>query len=88
MEGVPWAYEKISISVQLWTGGSGLDGGGATVRTIVCVDKLRRNESLPQEEYVRRMRRGVEEAVEKGLLKDWAERVIGKFLSLKGPSSA
>ena len=83
-EGVPFAYEKETLPLQLWRGGESLNGQGTAIDSLVYVDKLRIAESTPRTEYVERMRRGVKEAMEKGIPEAWAKEVIGRFIPLEG----
>ena len=65
---------------------SEIDGLSAAenVRCIAYVDRHRIRSSKPKTEYVSRMRRGVEEAVGKGLPVDWAKNIVGQSIDLKG----
>ena len=78
-EGVPWAYQKETLTVTLWKGGSVLEKSGQMVDALVYVDKTRTGEGVVRDEYVGRMRRGVQEAKEKGLPVEWMNSSMSKW---------
>ncbi|KAG8415034.1 hypothetical protein J3458_008918 [Metarhizium acridum] len=78
-EGVPWAYEKMTCDARWVRDGLGkaLD---EPVRALVYVDTSRVRESVPGDEYVQRMERGIEDAVNNwGLDGEYAARVMRRF---------
>ncbi|KAF5020785.1 hypothetical protein F66182_7180 [Fusarium sp. NRRL 66182] len=76
-EGVPWAYQKFQVDVK-WANADKEDD--ETLRALVYVDGLRVAEDVPRDEYVERMERGIEDAVENwGLDEEWADRVMRRF---------
>ncbi|OAQ68129.1 AIG2 family protein [Pochonia chlamydosporia 170] len=78
-EGVPWAYEKMTCDARWVRDGQGkvLD---EPVKTLVYVDTKRVGESVPKEEYVERMERGIEDAVDNwGLDREYATKVMRRF---------
>ncbi|KAL7913377.1 hypothetical protein GGI35DRAFT_437270 [Trichoderma velutinum] len=89
-EGVPWAYEKLHIEA-FWVSNTdriGLDEDDGEqveeeltpVKVLVYVDRQRVTEGKPKEEYVERMERGIEDAVENwGLSEEYADRVMRRF---------
>lgn len=63
-EGVPWAYTKESMEIELQRA----EGGEkVAVQSLVYIDKRRVEEGEPLEEYVHRMNMGINDAVKKGL---------------------
>lgn len=79
-EGVPWAYQKYKIDVQ-WARGSGEgEEEGEPMKALIYVDGERIEEGPPREEYIERMERGIEDAVENwGLNEGYADRVMRRF---------
>ncbi|POR39141.1 Uncharacterized protein TPAR_00661 [Tolypocladium paradoxum] len=78
-EGVPWAYEKLHCDLR-WA----RDGEGRAVdepaRALVYVDRKRAGEGTPRDEYVGRMERGIQDAVENwGLDRGYADKVMRRF---------
>lgn len=78
-EGVPLAYEKMTCDARWVRDGQGrvLD---EPVKTLVYVDYKRVGEGVPNEEYVDRMERGIEDAVNNwGLDREYADKVMRRF---------
>ncbi|PNP47195.1 hypothetical protein THARTR1_10700 [Trichoderma harzianum] len=85
-EGVPWAYEKLHIDASWVSNRDGIDGGQRVeeeltpVKVLAYVDRQRVTEGRPKEEYVERMERGIEDAVENwGMSEEYADRVMRRF---------
>ncbi|KAL7934456.1 hypothetical protein V8C35DRAFT_300941 [Trichoderma chlorosporum] len=84
-EGVPWAYEKLHIDASWVSSTDGVDRDGqgeelTPVKVLVYVDRQRVAEGKPKEEYVWRMERGIEDAVENwGMSEEYADRVMRRF---------
>ncbi len=49
-------------------------------RVLVYVDELRIKESLPRDEYVLRMNKGIQEAMVLGLPEGWVDKVMRPFI--------
>lgn len=90
-EGVPWAYEKFRMVVEVVSGNEELfrgfgvrKGEGKSKRemeVLVYVDPRGIEErGKARNEYVERMNRGIEEAVEKGLPANYVEGVLGAWI--------
>ncbi|KAI1455774.1 hypothetical protein F4805DRAFT_259779 [Annulohypoxylon moriforme] len=94
-EGVPWAYEKRFLDATLLPGltpTTTADTGYTdahsqntekeeTVRVLVYIDFKRVSSSAPRKEYVDRMNRGIDEAMEQwGLPKAYVDSVIRPFI--------
>lgn len=80
-EGVPWAYQKIVMDVvSLEEGESEEEKGGRDVSALVYVDGLRTAEGGIRDEYVPRMNRGIEDAVEKGVPESYVEKYLRPFV--------
>ncbi|KAF7542582.1 hypothetical protein G7Z17_g11454 [Cylindrodendrum hubeiense] len=79
-EGVPRAYQKYQVDVK-WARSDGDDGTEeAPLRALIYVDGERTEEDVPREEYVDRMERGIEDAVDNwGLDEGYADRVMRRF---------
>lgn len=78
-EGVPWAYEKRCCDVRMVRDNRGRQVD-EPVRALVYVDEKRVGEGVPEEEYVGRMERGIEDAVRHwGMDGGYAERVMRRF---------
>ncbi|KAL6359445.1 hypothetical protein LRP88_06866 [Fusarium phalaenopsidis] len=75
-EGVPWAYQKFQVNVK-WAHSKDSE---ETLRALVYVDGQRVEEDVPRDEYVGRMERGIEDAVDNwGLDEEWADRTMRRF---------
>jgi hypothetical protein len=90
-EGVPYAYTKERLGVEFWPvreaageeeGGREGEGrtGGKQMTMLVYVDYRRAAWGRPQEEYVYRMNRGIEDALRWGVPRGYVERVVRKFI--------
>jgi hypothetical protein len=88
-EGVPWAYQKEKLEVEMVPSGSMLQqqqGSDQPVRiqvnmALVYVDKNNVTEGDPQEEYVVRMNVGIEEAIGEWGMPEWyVEEVLRRFI--------
>lgn len=79
-EGVPWAYQKFQVDVK-WARGDGDDGTDeAPLRALIYVDGERTEEDVPRDEYVDRMERGIQDAVDNwGMDEGYADRVMRRF---------
>ncbi|KAL6800608.1 hypothetical protein GGI42DRAFT_343489 [Trichoderma sp. SZMC 28013] len=86
-EGVPWDYEKLHIEASWVSNTDRVDGGEqrageelTPVKVLAYVDRQRVTEGRPKEEYVERMERGIEDAVENwGMSEEYADRVMRRF---------
>ena len=74
-EGVPWAYGKHMHLVESPTCEE-VGKMGRLREALVYVDEKRMTEGCIKKEYVRRMERAVTEAVESGVPRDYADRVL------------
>ncbi|OTA97070.1 hypothetical protein M434DRAFT_392245 [Hypoxylon sp. CO27-5] len=93
-EGVPWAYEKLLADVTVFrtpTAKTTDDAETAdslqnmaqteTVRALVYVDFKRISPSAPKDEYIDRMNRGIDQAIEQWGLPEWyVEAVMRPFI--------
>jgi hypothetical protein len=90
-EDVPWAYEKIYLEAD-WVSrteivtedgaqqGAHIEEELTPVKVLAYVDRRRIKEGKPKEEYVGRMERGIQDAVENwGMSGEYAERVMRRF---------
>lgn len=83
-EGVPWAYTKERVEVEVWWGGEGgrVDVGAEPERRecLVYVDRKRVGEGVPKEEYVGRMNAAVKDALMLGVPREYVDEVIRRFV--------
>lgn len=80
-EGIPWAYSKVDMDVEAI--GITEDGRGTrreVVRALVYIDRERTQESYPWPEFMLKMNKGIQEAVERGLPTPWADRVVRPYM--------
>ncbi|KAM0256459.1 hypothetical protein ACHAQJ_004984 [Trichoderma viride] len=90
-ENVPWAYEKVYLEAD-WVSHTEIvnqdgDEHGAyieeeltPVKVLAYIDKKRIKQGRPKEEYVERMERGIQDAVENwGMSGEYADRVMRRF---------
>ncbi|KAL7795790.1 hypothetical protein V8C37DRAFT_373451 [Trichoderma ceciliae] len=88
-EGVPWAYEKVHLEAD-WVSstkvmkkdeyGEDVEEELTPVKVLAYVDRKRTREGKPKEEYVARMERGIQDAVQNwGLSEEYADRVMRRF---------
>ncbi|MCJ1296029.1 hypothetical protein MMC34_007594 [Xylographa carneopallida] len=82
-EGVPEAYTKEKLSISFWPeGGQPVVGAGQEAVALVYVDRERTGDGVPWPEYVHRMRRGMQEAGEKGVSESWMRSAFGRWLDM------
>ena len=83
-EGVPYAYVKRELDVDLLSREDGREEGGeggpGSVKALVYVDEKRLGEGVCREEYVARMNRGIRDAMGKGMGKTYVEKVLRPFV--------
>jgi gamma-glutamylcyclotransferase len=87
-EGVPFAYLKRDLDIELISRDAGENGGegrrrggaGEVVKALVYVDERRLGEGVCKEEYVARMNRGIRDAVGKGMEEGWVRRYVRPFV--------
>ena len=78
-EGVPWAYEKYQCDVWWIKDDKGMEQD-SMVRALVYIDVQRVGEGAPREEYVDRMERAIEDAVDNwGMDEDYADVAMRRF---------
>jgi hypothetical protein len=80
-EGVPWAYDKFQTEVQ-WVRDESGRQMDETVRVLIYIDNERVTPDVAREEYVDRMERGIQDAVENwGMSVEYANRTMRRFWS-------
>ncbi len=80
-EGIPWAYSKADMDVEAISITE--DGRGTrreVLRALVYIDRERVQESYPWPEFVVKMNKGIQEAVERGLPTTWVARVVKSYI--------
>jgi len=80
-EGVPLAYTKEMMEVELQPGVSGEE---SLVQGLVYVDRRRVDEGEPWEEYVYRMNMGIRDAAARGLPKWYIDKYMRKYIPAEG----
>ena len=80
-EGVPWAYTKESMGIELQ---SADDGGKFVAQCLVYVDKRRVEQGEPWEEYTHRMNMGIKDAIAKGLPEWYIEKYMRGSIPAEG----
>lgn len=86
-EGLPWAYTKEEIDVELVSITE--DGRGTkreVTRALVYIDRERLQEGYPWPDFVMKMNKGIQEAVERGFPRAWVDKVVRGYMVT--PSSA
>ncbi|KAJ4360492.1 uncharacterized protein N0V89_001057 [Didymosphaeria variabile] len=89
-EGVPHAYVKELFPCDFWASKDGkkVDVTASPTESgkkmLVYIDRKRRTESTPKEEYVYRMNRGIEDVVKMGAPEAYVEEVLRKFIPVEG----
>lgn len=81
-EGVPESYDKAQCQARWVRDGDAkpIPGEGTPVKVLVYVDEKRTSEAAPRTEYIGRMERGIEDAVQNwGMDADYANRVMRKY---------
>ncbi|KAF2264015.1 hypothetical protein CC78DRAFT_252220 [Lojkania enalia] len=85
-EGVPYAYTKEILTCDFWSSkgdGKAVDVSGDPTRRekiLVYIDRVRTGKSMPREEYVYRMNRGIRDAVERGVPREYVDGVVRVFV--------
>lgn len=87
-EGVPFAYTKEILSVELWVlQDNGIPGnvkGRPEKREmLVYIDRKRIEDDRPKEEYIHRMNMGIEDGVKHGIPNEYFDRVLRPVIPAK-----
>lgn len=78
-EGVPYAYQKFQVDLMLEKDAVG-DFIGEMQTALIYIDTERVDEDDPRQEYIGRMERGIEDAVQNwGMDEEYANRVMRRF---------
>jgi hypothetical protein len=77
-EGVPRAYTKHLLDVEIVS--SSPEAEKQVVKALVYVDLVRTGTGVCKEEYVGRMNKGIRDAVEKGMPREYVESVLRKWV--------
>lgn len=91
-EGVPYAYTKEMLEADFWPNDakdlfSAIDVGTIPEKTkmLVYIDRKRTEPDDPREEYIVRLNSGIDDALKVGILPEYVNRVMRKFIpSLNG----
>ena len=83
-EGVPDNYTKEIMKIDFW---SSKDGAKVDVTqppekrdALVYIDRVRLKESSPKDEYVYRMNQGINDALGKGIPRDYVQKYLRRFI--------
>lgn len=83
-EGVPWAYERQMLEVEVWFEDASKiwDGSQSGIhQTVLCyVDANRVQEAPPKEEYVHRINLGIIDAKKKGMPSSYVDKYLRRFI--------
>ena len=91
-EGVPVAYQKDTLKVEFWESAGGKPVNVTdrhSVRTremLVYIDYDGTHEAKPKEEYIYRMNKGIDDAIEAGVPAEYVDRVMRRFIPDKKSS--
>ena len=78
-EGVPFAYQKFQVDL-MWEKDAGGEFVGEMQKALVYIDTERVQEDDPRKEYIGRMEKGIEDAVDNwGMDAGYADRVMRRF---------
>ena len=82
------SYNKwyLPVTVTAWLDKTARDSFSEKEKLSVLayVDEYRRGPSVPKEEYVDRMNRGIREAISLGLPQSWIDKIVRKFIPQQG----
>ncbi|KAF9649330.1 hypothetical protein BDM02DRAFT_3094995 [Thelephora ganbajun] len=84
-EGVPWAYTKETMEIELQSAGN---GGGSIVQGLVYIDQWRVDEGEPWGEYVYRINMGINDAATKGLPGWYIDKYMRRYIPAEGVKEA
>jgi len=80
-EGVPNSYTKHLLDVEIVSLTASASGNKKEIaKALVYVDEIRKGTGICKEEYVARMNRGIRDAVEKGMPREYVENVLRKWV--------
>jgi gamma-glutamylcyclotransferase len=80
-EGIPWAYSKADMDVEAVSISEDARGTRReVVRALVYIDREKVQESYPWPEFMVKMNKGIQEAVERGLPRTWVDRVVRTYM--------
>ena len=84
-EGVPWAYTKETMEIELQLA---VSGKKSVVHGLVYIDERRVDEGKPREEYVHRMNMGINDAEARGLPRLYIDKCVRRFIPAEGGKEA
>ena len=84
-EGVPWAYIKETMEIELQLA---VSGKKSLVQSLVYVDEKRVEEGKPWEEYIHRMNMGIDDAAARGLPRWYIDKYIRRYIPAEGEKEA
>ncbi|KAI9465170.1 Butirosin biosynthesis, BtrG-like protein [Lactarius psammicola] len=79
-EGVPYAYEKRIIPLELITCSDDGKTEKRTIDALVYIDVARTSRDLPKTEYIHRINLGMKDALQKGFSQSYVDKYVRPFI--------
>lgn len=79
-EGVPSAYEKKTIPLELIIGSGDGETEKRTIDALVYIDGIRTSRDLPKTEYIQRINMAIKDALQKGIPQSFVDKYIRPFI--------
>ena len=87
-EGLPWAYSKEDMDVEaISITGDGRGTRREIVRALVYIDRERVQQSYAWPEFVAKMKKGITDAVERGVPRIWFDNVVRSYIVETGATN-
>jgi gamma-glutamylcyclotransferase len=80
-EGVPRAYTKEMMEIELQSAAS---GEKSLVQNLVYIDRRRLEEGEPWEEYIHRMNMGINDAAARGMPRWYIDKYMRRYIPAEG----
>lgn len=84
-EGVPYAYVKEMMEIELQVA---VSGEKSLVQALVYIDEERVTDGVPWDEYIERMNQGINDAAARGMPKWYIDKYIRKYIPAKEEEEA
>ena len=79
-EGVPSAYEKKTIPLELIIDSGDGETEKRTIDALVYIDGIRTSRDLPKTEYIQRINMAIKDALQKGIPQSFVDKYIRPFI--------